>query len=185
MNGSPLAVSAAEHAAVVPQRYVAFRLNGHVWLASPALAEATVVVLAVHLAVHVRLQGFTAAVSAFQLTAAQVWPRVLLIAVVFLLSLAALGLYQLRHRASFNGVLVRVGLAVVLAEIALALIFYLAPSLLVGGELRSSSERSPSPGSRSRASSFFDSWTMSFSSAASSYGARVARGVHRKTTAQA
>jgi sugar transferase (PEP-CTERM system associated) len=134
VNGSPLAVSAEEHAAVVPQRYVSLRLfNGHVHrLALLALAETAVVILAVHLAVFVRFQGFAAATPALQLTAAQVWPRVLLIALVFLLSLAALGLYQLRHRASFNGALVRVGLAVVLAEIALALIFYLAPSLLVG-----------------------------------------------------
>jgi sugar transferase (PEP-CTERM system associated) len=63
---------------------------------------------------------------------AQAWPRVPLIALVYLMSLAALGLYQLRHRAAFNGVLVRVGLAVLLAEITLALIFYVAPSLHVG-----------------------------------------------------
>lgn len=133
MNGSP-AVSAEGHAAVVPQRYVSLRLfNGHVHrLALLALAETTVVIAAVHLAVLVRFQGFTATPPAFQLTEPQIWPRVLLIALVFLLSLVALGLYQLRHRASFNGVLVRLGLAVVLAEIALALIFYLAPSVLVG-----------------------------------------------------
>jgi sugar transferase (PEP-CTERM system associated) len=134
VSGNPLAVSAEEHAAVVPQRYVSLRLfNRHVHrLALLALAEAAVVMLAVYLAVLVRLPEFAATLLTLQASVAQAWPRVLLIMVVFLLSLAALGLYQLRHRASFNGVLVRVGLAIALAQVTLALLFYLAPPLLVG-----------------------------------------------------
>ena len=134
MNGSPLAVSAEEHAAVVPQRYVSLRLfDSHVHrLALLALAEVLVVVFAVYLAALVRFPGANPIFGAFNATAAQAWPRVPVIALVFLMSLAALGLYQLRHRAAFNGVLVRVGLAVVLAEITLALVFYIAPSLHVG-----------------------------------------------------
>jgi sugar transferase (PEP-CTERM system associated) len=80
----------------------------------------------------VRFPGANPFFGALSDSVAQAWPRVPLIALVYLMSLAALGLYQLRHRATFNGVLVRVGLAVLLAEITLAIIFYLAPSLHVG-----------------------------------------------------
>jgi sugar transferase (PEP-CTERM system associated) len=134
VSGSPLAVSAEEHAAVVPQRYVSLRLfNSHVHrLALLALAEALVVIFAVYLAAVLRFPGANPIFGAFSATAAQAWPRVPVIALVFLMSLAALGLYQLRHRATFNGVLVRVGLAVLFAEFTLAIIFYIAPSLHVG-----------------------------------------------------
>ncbi len=122
MSGTPLAVSAEEHAAVVPQRYVSLRLfNSHVHrLALLALAEAMVVIFAVYLAALLRFPGANPIFGAFSATAAQAWPRVPVIALVFLMSLAALGLYQLRHRAAFNGVLVRVGLAVLFAELTLA-----------------------------------------------------------------
>lgn len=129
MNGSPLAVGIEEDAGVVRQRHVSLRIfDRHIHrLALLALTEAATVVLAVHLAFLVRFQGFTAT-----FTAGQIWPRDVLIAGVFLLSLAALGLYQLRHRAGFNGVLVRLALALIFAEVALASIFYVAPALFGG-----------------------------------------------------
>jgi sugar transferase (PEP-CTERM system associated) len=134
LNASPLAVSVAEQAGVLPQRYVSLRLfNGHIHrLALLALIEAATVGLAVYFAILVRFHGFTATFAAFEATAGQIWPRALLVAGIFLLSLAALGLYELHHRAGFNGVLVRLALAIMLAEVALALIFYVAPQLFVG-----------------------------------------------------
>src|SRR5205085_3567200 len=44
----------------------------------------------------------------------------------------ALGLYQLHQRARFSGVLVRLVMAIALAEVALAFLFYALPSLSVG-----------------------------------------------------
>jgi sugar transferase (PEP-CTERM system associated) len=129
LNGSPLTVRIDEDAGVVPQRHVSLRIfDRHIHrLALLAFTEAAAIVLAVRLAVLLRFQEFSATFAA-----GQIWPRDLLVAAVFLLSLAALGLYQLRHRATFNGVLLRLALALVLAEIVLSLIFYVAPDWFVG-----------------------------------------------------
>ena len=60
------------------------------------------------------------------------WPKALLIATIIVVSMAALGLYQLRRRARFAGVLARLLIALGVAQLLLALIFYLAPGLYVG-----------------------------------------------------
>ena len=116
------------------QRVVSVRFfNGHVHrLALLALAEAALVVLCVYAAILVRFHGFSATFERFESTSGTIWPRALLVAAVFGLSLAALGLYRLHHRARFAGVLVRLLMAIALAEVALALIFYALPSLFVG-----------------------------------------------------
>src|SRR5437879_12733441 len=83
-------------------------------------------------AVLTRFSGFSGAFSAFQATVGPMWPRALLIAGVTVLCLVAMGLYQLRQRARFAGIAARLLIAVLVAEGALGLIFYLAPSLFVG-----------------------------------------------------
>src|SRR5437879_13713209 len=98
-------------------------------------------------AVLTRFSGFSGTFSAFQATVGPIWPRALLIAGVFLLCLVAMGLYQLRQRARFTGIAARLLIAVLVAEGALGLIFYLAPSLFVGrGALGRSEERSVGKG---------------------------------------
>src|SRR5207302_11491771 len=117
-----------------PARAMPLRLfEGHVHrLALLAIAELGVVMLCVYGAVLARCSGFPGTFDAFQETVGPVWPRALLIAGVNLLGLAAMGLYQLRQGARFAGIVARLLIAVVMAEAALGLIFYLAPSLFVG-----------------------------------------------------
>jgi len=117
-----------------PARAIPLRLfEGHVHrLALLAIAELGVVMLCVYGAVLTRFSGFPGTFSAFQATVDPIWPRALLIAGVFLLCLVAMGLYQLRQRARFAGIAARLLIAVLVAEGALGLIFYLAPSLFVG-----------------------------------------------------
>jgi len=114
-------------------RAVPVRLfDGHVHrLALLAIAELVVVMLCVYGAVLARFFGFPGTFSAFQTTVGPIWPRALLIAGVTLLGLAAMGLYQLRQRARFTGIVARLLIVVLTAEGALGLIFYLAPALFV------------------------------------------------------
>ena len=134
MSRTSLAAEAHELAEGLPQRVVSVRLfNGNIHrLGLLALAECAVVVLAVHAAIFFRFNGFSSTFAAFEYTVGAIWPRALLVAGVFLASLFALGLYQLRHRTGFTGVLVRLLLALLLAQAALALIFYVAPATFVG-----------------------------------------------------
>lgn len=48
------------------------------------------------------------------------------------LGMACMGLYQLRQRTRFTGVLARLLVAVLIAQVALGLLFYVVPSILVG-----------------------------------------------------
>jgi len=131
MPRSALAVRAHRIVDATPARVMPVRLvNGHVHcLALLAITELGVVMLCVYGAVLARFSG---TFSAFQATMGPIWPRALLIAGVILLGLAAMGLYQLRHRARFTGIVARLLIAVLMAEGALGLIFYLAPALFVG-----------------------------------------------------
>ncbi len=112
-------------------------LNGHLrpLLVLLGLAEISVVFGAVYASVLVRFIGLSsldAAIKMFQTTVGSIWPRALLVAGVTVLCLASMGLYQLKHRAPFSGIVLRVLTAVLLAETVLALVFYVAPSLFVG-----------------------------------------------------
>ncbi len=134
MSRTSLGAEALEAGEGLPQRVVSVRLfsgNFH-RLGLLALAEAAVVILAVHGAIFFRFSGFSSTFAAFESTVGAIWPRALLVAGVFLASLFAFGLYQLRQRASFTGVLVRLLLAISLAVAALALVFYLLPPIFVG-----------------------------------------------------
>jgi sugar transferase (PEP-CTERM system associated) len=134
LSRTSLAAEARDIAEGLPQRVVSRRVfsrNVH-RLGLLALVETAIVVLAMHAAIFFRFDGFSSTLRAFESTVGPIWPRALLVAVVFLASLFALGLYQLRHRSNFTGVVVRLALAILLAEAALALVFYVAPSMYVG-----------------------------------------------------
>ena len=134
MSRTSVAIDAEQLAHALPQRYVSVRLfRGHIHRIAVLLgAETAVVVLAFCAAIFLRFSGFSSTLLAFEAASGPIWSRALLVGAVFILSLAAVGLYQLRQRASLNGVLVRLALATVLAYTTLTLIFYLAPSLHVG-----------------------------------------------------
>jgi len=117
-----------------PQRVTPVRFfSGHVHrLALLALAEMGMVILSVYGAIWVRFFDFPEALSVLAATLGPIWPRALLIAAAILVSLASMGLYQLRQRARFTGILARLLIAVTTAEAVLGLIFYLVPSVFVG-----------------------------------------------------
>ena len=134
MARDSLAVRAHRIFDATPARALPVRLfEGHVHrLALLVIAELGVVMACVYGAVLARFSGFSGTFSAFQTTADPVWPRALLIACVFVLALAAMGLYQLRQRARFTGIVARLLIAALAAEAVLGVIFYLAPALFVG-----------------------------------------------------
>lgn len=134
MGRSSVAISADGLADLSGQRVVSVRLfERHVHrLALLALAEAAIVVASVYAAIVIRFRGFEGGFAVFEATTGAIWPRALVVAAVFAISLAALGLYQLHQRARFTGLLVRLLLALALAQAMLALVFYVAPSLFVG-----------------------------------------------------
>jgi sugar transferase (PEP-CTERM system associated) len=134
LSRTSLAASTDELVDAGSQRVVSVRVfNQHVHrLALLALVEAAIIVGSVYAAILVRFDGISAAFASFDTFPGPIWPRALAVAGVFLACLAALGLYQLHQRARFNGVLVRVLLAIVFGEVALALVFYVVPPLFVG-----------------------------------------------------
>jgi sugar transferase (PEP-CTERM system associated) len=108
--------------------------NGHLHLPQLllVLSETGIALLSVYGAVLTRFYNYSQPIGAFHSTVGPVWPRALAFASVMLLALASLGLYQIRQRNRFSGVLVRLLIAVLLAQAAIGLIFYLSPALYVG-----------------------------------------------------
>ena len=133
---SRISVAVSAHPAVDfgAQRVVSLRIfNGHIHrLGLLAFAEALVVVLALHAAIVLRFAGASHPIDAFELSRGSLWPRAFAIAAVFIVALAAVGLYQLRQRARFTGVFVRLLIAVAVAHVMLALMFYAVPVLDLG-----------------------------------------------------
>jgi sugar transferase (PEP-CTERM system associated) len=128
-------VSTTQHAADFgAQRIVTLRIfSGNIHrLGLLAFCEAAVVLIALHAAIFIRFAGSSATLAAFEASRGALWPRALVIAAVFIVALACLGLYQLRQRARFTAVFVRLLIAMAVAQVALALIFYAAPNLDVG-----------------------------------------------------
>jgi sugar transferase (PEP-CTERM system associated) len=93
-------------------------------------AEGAVVVCALYAALVIRFQEWGS--QAIGSIAGPMWPRALALTTLVCLSLAAMGLYQLRQRAVFAGVLARILVAVAMAETGLAVLFYALPELFVG-----------------------------------------------------
>lgn len=129
-----MAVSAEHAAGYGEQRVVTLRIfNGHIHrLALLALTEASVVVLSVYAGIFLRFAGFSSPFAAFEQAKGEIWPRALLVAAVCVLTMAALGLYQLRQRTGFTGVFVRLLMALFVTQLGLGLLFYAAPSLDLG-----------------------------------------------------
>ena len=129
-----MAVTARDAADFGEQRVVTLRIfNGHLHrLGLLASAEALIVVLALHAAIFLRFAGASSPIGAFEASQGPLWPRALVLATVFILALASVGLYQLRQRARYTGVFVRLLIAMVVAHVVLALIFYAVPGLDVG-----------------------------------------------------
>jgi sugar transferase (PEP-CTERM system associated) len=116
----------------IPARIVSFRFfNGHVHrLALLGVFEMGVVFVAVYGAILLRFPGesITSLESAF----GAIWLRAVLAAGATLVGLVSMGLYKLRQRARFTGIVARLLIAVLIAEAALGLISYLAPSVFIG-----------------------------------------------------
>ena len=134
MSRTSVAVDTEQLTEALPQRHISVRLfRGHSHrIVSLLLAEAVVTVLAFLAAIFIRFSGFSSTFAAFEGTVGSIWSRSALVAGIFGVSLAALGLYQLRQRARFHGVLVRLLLAMVLAQLFFTLIFYAVPGLFIG-----------------------------------------------------
>jgi sugar transferase (PEP-CTERM system associated) len=134
VSRSSLAVSTHDGAEFGEQRVVTLRVfKGHIHrLGVLAFTEAAIAGLAVYAAIFIRFSGFSSTLRAFEASMGPIWPKAALIAAVLVLSMAALGLYQLRQRARFTGVFVRLLIALMVAQLALALVFYVAPSFAVG-----------------------------------------------------
>ena len=93
-------------------------------------AEAIVTLLAFFAALAVSFQDVP--LADLHESAGPIWPRALVMAAVTLFSLGSMGLYQLRQRVGFAGVVARVLVAVMVAQVCLALVFYVLPSLFLG-----------------------------------------------------
>jgi sugar transferase (PEP-CTERM system associated) len=92
--------------------------------------EALVVAAAFYAALAARFQVWD--LQAMELAVGRLWPRVGLAMVVTAVSLAAMGLYQLRQRLGFADVAARIFTAVFIAEALFACLFYAVPSVFVG-----------------------------------------------------
>lgn len=135
MSDSSLIETPGAKAGVGSRRVMPVRIfNGYVPMpiALLGMIEAGVVAASVYLAIMVRFTGFSDSIAVFHATNGSIWPRALLVAAVMSISLLSMGLYHLRQRAKFTGIVIRLLIAVLLAEAGLGLIFYLAPSLFIG-----------------------------------------------------
>jgi sugar transferase (PEP-CTERM system associated) len=105
--------------------------NGHVHrLAVLALVETAIVFMAVHIALLLRLPAES--LASIEAASGSIWIRALVAAGAMLTCLVSMGLYDLRQRAPFSGVLARLLIAVLIAEVALGLASQLVPSLFAG-----------------------------------------------------
>jgi sugar transferase (PEP-CTERM system associated) len=129
-----VAVTTHQAADFGAQRIVTLRIfNGHIHrLGFLILAEALLIAGALYAAILTRFASGYASLQAFEASHGAIWPRALLVAAVFMVTLASLGLYQLRQRVRLKGVLVRLLVAMLAAQIGLALIFYAVPDLDIG-----------------------------------------------------
>jgi sugar transferase (PEP-CTERM system associated) len=109
--------------------YGLFRFRAPHWQLLLVLGEFMLLVASVYVAVVLRYWGNAGTRAAF--AEALHW-RGLLVAVVMILSMAALGLYQVHLRAGLVGRLSRQGVAFVLGGIALAVLYYTVPPAYLG-----------------------------------------------------
>jgi len=103
----------------------------HLSMAVLTLIEAVLFFLALYIAAFVRFRIYGDPRHIPDLTGA-LWPRALLFSAVIVLCLLALGLYSVRQRARFTGMLVRVAVALLASFAITAMIFYTVPDVSIG-----------------------------------------------------
>lgn len=99
--------------------------KAYIWLAA---AEAALFMLSVVIGSYLRFQGEDADVAAY---IGPILPRAITFAIVLVLSMAAMGLYQPRMREGSGGILIRLIGAFFAMGLAMSAIFYLYPDLLL------------------------------------------------------
>ena len=109
---------------VTPVRFLTGTRHRVIALAGVEFAAAA---LAMYLGTFVRFAGESA-----HMVAGPLWLHTMLAGFVTVVSLSAMGLYQLGHRAGYAGVLARVLIATVCAEVVIAVVSYLVPPFAVG-----------------------------------------------------
>ena len=95
-----------------------------------ALAEIAVVFGTLYAAAMLLLPD---GLSSIELVQGPMWPRALLMTLIVIGAMSSLGLYQLRHRARYAGVLARIIVALGAAMLGLAALFQFVPGLQLGG----------------------------------------------------
>lgn len=93
------------------------------------LIEAVLLIGSVYLAAHLRFAYLEAAVLG---GIGPLWPRAALFALLVLISMTAMGVYQARGREGMSGVMLRTAVSYFLGAAALSMVFYLFPSLHLG-----------------------------------------------------
>ena len=101
-------------------------------IAALALAEVLVVFGALYAAGMLR---FTGGVAVVETLMGPLWPRALVMTTIVIGAMSSLGLYQLRHRARYNGVLARIIVALGASMAGLGALFLVVPDLHLGAGL--------------------------------------------------
>jgi sugar transferase (PEP-CTERM system associated) len=105
------------------------QLSALSWQFLLVLVEFLLITASVYAAVMLRFWGHAGTQTAFE---QDLYWRASLVAILLILSMAALGLYQIHLRAGWLGRLSRLAVAFVLGGMALTVLFYLVPELDLG-----------------------------------------------------
>ena len=106
-----------------------FRHYLHLPVVLLAIAETLVFFGIPYLAVYLR---FTTHIADIEQDLGALWPRAAVFAAVMQTCMVAMGLYSVRLRTTYSGVLMRVGASIGTATAVMVLIFYVLPSLFLG-----------------------------------------------------
>lgn len=98
-------------------------------IAALAFAEATLAFFALY--AFVDIFSPSVALVGLESAAGAIWPRALLVTAIVIACMSSMGLYQLRQRSGRNGMLARVVVAMVAAEIGIEVLFLAIPGLAV------------------------------------------------------
>lgn len=93
------------------------------------LLEAALLIGSVYLAAHLRFANLEAAVLG---GIGPLWPRAWLFALLVLICMTAMGVYQARGREGMSGVMLRTAVSYFLGAAALSMVFYTFPALHLG-----------------------------------------------------
>ena len=106
-------------------------VNQHVHPLMPtlALAEAIGAVVALHLAAWLTIARDWAQIERLE---PHLLGKSVLVALILVLAMTSMGLYQTRQRLTRNGVTVRVGVAIALAAVGLGVMYFVFPAVALG-----------------------------------------------------